>query len=92
MRFINKQLTIFQRKHSNHRPVDSFTVISWHPNWSITWSWVIDWHKNYIKYGKPFYYIRLNGYKGWYFSCGIKLSILGHFSFSNQPTLRKRSA
>jgi hypothetical protein len=87
-----KGLTLFKRKHSNGYPCKSFTLMSWHPTWSLTWSWVVSWNPDYIKQGYPFYYLRYSGYKsqGWYFMCGIKLPLIGHISFQNQPTMKRK--
>jgi hypothetical protein len=92
MELLDRQLTVFGKMHCNGKPIKSINVISWHPNWSLTWSWGITWNPNYIRNGNPFYYLRYGGYRsqGWYFMCGLKLPILGHISFSNQPTMDKK--
>lgn len=84
-------LTLFHRRHSNHKPSKSVTIAAWHWKWSLTWSWLITWNPVYIKHGKPWYFIRYNGYKsrGLYFACGLKIPVLGHFAFENQPTMSK---
>jgi hypothetical protein len=89
MRFLKNQLTILGKMHSNGTPIKSINVISWHPKWSLTWSWGITWNPEYIKHGFPLYYMRYEGYRaqGWYFMCGFKLPLLGHIHFSNQPTM-----
>lgn len=83
-------LTLFGNMHSNGTPIKSINLISWHHKWSLTWSWCIHWNPRYIKHGSPFYYMRYNGYReqGWYFMAGIKLPIIGHISFNNQPTMK----
>jgi hypothetical protein len=85
---MKKQLTIFQRQHCNGVPCSSYLLAAWHWKWSLTWRWILSWSKWYAPPGRQgFTFMRTHRGRGFNFTTGLNLPLIGHFSFQTQPNM-----